>query len=83
MIGMNYLCFCKTFKLRAQSHYILNNPRNMQVMWEFLFWMQCILVSILMVQQSELLGQFRLIGEHALDVSGGRTCLTQNAYAEI
>ena len=33
--------------------------------------------------QSELLGQFRLIGDRALDVSGGRICLTQNAYAEI
>ena len=33
--------------------------------------------------QSELLGQFRLIGERASDVSGGRICLTQNAYAEI
>ena len=37
-----------------------------------------------MVQvQSELLGQFRLIGDRASDVSGGRICLTQNAYAEI
>ena len=33
--------------------------------------------------QSELLGQFRLIGDRALDVSGGRICLTQNAYAEL
>ena len=33
--------------------------------------------------QSELLGQFRLIGDHASDVSGWRICLTQNAYAEI
>jgi len=33
--------------------------------------------------QSELLGQFRLIGNRASDVSGGRICLTQNAYAEI
>ena len=33
--------------------------------------------------QSELLGQFRLIGDRASDVSGGRICLTQNAYAEI
>jgi len=34
-------------------------------------------------EQSELLGQFRLVGDRALDVSGGRICLTQNAYAEI
>ena len=34
-------------------------------------------------KQSELLGQFRLIGDRASDVSGGRICLTQNAYAEI
>jgi len=33
--------------------------------------------------RSELLGQFRLIGDRASDVSGGRICLTQNAYAEI
>ena len=33
--------------------------------------------------QSELLGQFRLIGDRASDVSGERICLTQNAYAEI
>jgi len=33
--------------------------------------------------QSELLGQFRIIGDRASDVSGGRICLTQNAYAEI
>jgi len=33
--------------------------------------------------QSELLGQFRLISDRASDVSGGRICLTQNAYAEI
>ena len=33
--------------------------------------------------QSELLGQFRLIGDHASDKSGERICLTQNAYAEI
>ena len=33
--------------------------------------------------QSELLGQFRLIGDRASDVSGGRICLTQNAYTEI
>ena len=33
--------------------------------------------------QSELLGQFRLIGDRASDVSGGRICLTQNNYAEI
>jgi len=26
--------------------------------------------------QSELLGQFRIIGDRALDVSGGRICLT-------
>jgi len=32
-------------------------------------------------EQSELLGH--LIGDHASDVSGGRICLTQNAYAEI
>ena len=32
---------------------------------------------------SELLGQFRLIGDRASDVPGGRICLTQNAYAEI
>ena len=35
------------------------------------------------IYQSELLGQFRLIGDRASDVSGGRICLTQNAYAEI
>ena len=35
------------------------------------------------VNQSELLGQFRLIGDRASDVSGGRICLTQNAYAKI
>jgi len=29
--------------------------------------------------QSELLGQFHLIGDCASDVSGGRICLTQNA----
>jgi len=34
-------------------------------------------------QQSEQLGQFRLIGDRASDVSGGRICLTQKAYAEI
>ena len=34
-------------------------------------------------KQSELLGQFRLISYRASDVSGGRICLTQNAYAEI
>jgi len=33
--------------------------------------------------QSELLGQFRLISDRASDVSGGRICLTQNAYAEL
>jgi len=33
--------------------------------------------------QSELLGQFRLISDRASDVSGGRICLTRNAYAEI
>ena len=33
--------------------------------------------------RSELLGQFRLIGDRASDVLGGRICLTQNAYAEI
>jgi len=33
--------------------------------------------------QSELLGQFRLIGDRASAVSSGRICLTQNAYAEI
>ena len=33
--------------------------------------------------QSKLLGQFRIIGDSASDVSGGRICLTQNAYAEI
>jgi len=33
--------------------------------------------------QSEQLGQFRLIGDRASDVSGSRICLTQNAYAEI
>ena len=33
--------------------------------------------------QSELPGQFRLIGDRASDVSGGTICLTQNAYAEI
>jgi len=35
------------------------------------------------IPQSELLGQFRLIGDRASDVSGGRICLTQNAYAAI
>jgi len=35
------------------------------------------------LNQSELLGQFRLINDCASDVSGGRICLTQNAYAEI
>ena len=35
------------------------------------------------IYQSELLGQFRLIGDRASDVSGGRICQTQNAYAEI
>jgi len=35
------------------------------------------------LNQSELLCQFRLIGDRASDVSGGRLCLTQNAYAEI
>ena len=35
------------------------------------------------VAQLELLGQFRLIGDRASDVSGERICLTQNAYAEI
>ena len=29
--------------------------------------------------QSQLLGQFRLIGDRASDVSGGRICQTQNA----
>ena len=38
---------------------------------------------VLIVPQSELLGQFRLISDRASDVSGGRICLTQNAYAEI
>jgi len=33
--------------------------------------------------QSELLGQFRLIGDRASDVSGGRICLTQIAYSEM
>ena len=33
--------------------------------------------------QLELIGQFRLIGDRAWDVSGGRICLTQNAHAEI
>ena len=33
--------------------------------------------------QSELLGQFSLIVDRASDVSGGRICLTQNAYAKI
>jgi len=33
--------------------------------------------------QSELLGQFRLISDRASDVSGGRICLTQNAYAAL
>jgi len=33
--------------------------------------------------QLELLGRFRLTGDHASDVSGRRICLTQNAYAEI
>jgi len=35
------------------------------------------------ILQSELLGQFRLISDRASDVSGGRICLTQNAYAEL
>jgi len=35
------------------------------------------------LHQSELLGQFRLISDRASDVSGGRICLTQNAYAEL
>jgi len=35
------------------------------------------------ITQSDLLGQFRLISDRASDVSGGRICLTQNAYAEI
>ena len=35
------------------------------------------------LSQSELLGQFRLISDRASDVSGGRICLTQNAYAEL
>jgi len=35
------------------------------------------------IKQSELLGQFRLISDRASDVSGGRICLTQNAYAEL
>jgi len=41
--------------------------------------------SLYVLMQSELhvLGQFRLIGDRASDVSGGRICLTQNAYAEI
>ena len=34
------------------------------------------------LKRSELLGQFRLIGDRASAVSGGRICLTQNAYAE-
>jgi len=34
-------------------------------------------------QQSELLGQFRLIGDRASDVSGRGICLTPNVYAEI
>jgi len=38
---------------------------------------------VLFILQSELLGQFRLIGDRASDVSGGRICLTQIAYAEI
>jgi len=36
-----------------------------------------------LLNQSELLGQFRLISDRASDVSGGRICLTQNAYAEL
>jgi len=39
--------------------------------------------DLLTATQMELLGQFRLIGDRASDVSGGRICLTQNAYAEI
>ena len=39
--------------------------------------------SLLASGQSELLGQFRLISDRASDVSGGRICLTQNAYAEL
>ena len=38
---------------------------------------------MLLFPQSEQLGQFRLIGDRASDVSGGRICLTQNAYAEM
>ena len=33
--------------------------------------------------QSELLCQFRLIGDRASDVSDGRICLTQNAYTKF
>jgi len=54
----------------------------------------CVIIILLhwSLVQSELLGQFRLIGDRALDVSGGRICLTralespgltQNAYAEM
>jgi len=39
--------------------------------------------AVTSIYRSELLGQFRLIGGRASDVSGGRICLTQNAYAEI
>jgi len=41
------------------------------------------MVPMSFLLQSELLGQFRLIGDRASDVSGGRICLTQIAYAEI
>ena len=43
----------------------------------------CNITEIMYYAQSELLGQFRLISDRVSDVSGGRICLTQNAYAEI
>ena len=41
------------------------------------------IIKVINVWQSELLGKFRLIGDRASDVAGGRICLNQNAYIEI
>jgi len=41
------------------------------------------MLTVVVMLQSELLGQFRLIGDRASYVSGERICLTQNAYVDI
>jgi len=57
--------------------YLLQRQRQSELLGQFR------LIGDRASDQSELLGQFRLIGDRASDVSGGRICLTQNAYAHI